>query len=122
MMDLREWIRASSAEKVSRQREQVVAGLRAGVEHLHTLGLVHNDFHRGVIMMTADDVPVFTDFGTCCVKGVKVDSNYPGFPNCCLVSGPGNELCNLERITKSHDKGNLGATVCICSAHSCRLQ
>ena len=99
-MDLREWIRSSSAEKVSRQKEQVAAGLRSGLEHLHALGLVHNDFHPGNIMMTDNDVPVIVDFGACCVKGVEVHGRHPGFPNCCLVSDPENDFCNLEKIAK----------------------
>ncbi|KAL4909229.1 hypothetical protein BDW74DRAFT_174431 [Aspergillus multicolor] len=40
-------------------------GILAGIEHLHSLGLVHNDINPSNIMLDEDDTPVLIDFGSC---------------------------------------------------------
>lgn len=40
-------------------------GIRAGVEHLHSLGLAHNDLNPMNIALDKDDQPVILDFGSC---------------------------------------------------------
>ncbi|KAK1037251.1 hypothetical protein LTR74_018824, partial [Friedmanniomyces endolithicus] len=39
--------------------------IRAGVRHLHSLGLAHNDLNPMNILLDQDDHPVIIDFGSC---------------------------------------------------------
>ncbi|KAL4791037.1 kinase-like protein [Aspergillus venezuelensis] len=40
-------------------------GILAGIKHLHSLGLVHNDINPSNIMFDEDNNPVLIDFGSC---------------------------------------------------------
>ncbi|KAF2179157.1 hypothetical protein K469DRAFT_674859 [Zopfia rhizophila CBS 207.26] len=40
-------------------------GIRAGVRHLHSLGLAHNDLNPMNIAVDHDDNPIILDFGSC---------------------------------------------------------
>lgn len=40
-------------------------GIRAGVRHLHSFGLAHNDLNPTNIALDSDDNPVILDFGSC---------------------------------------------------------
>lgn len=40
-------------------------GIRAGIEHLHSLGFAHNDLNPMNIALNKDDQPVILDFGSC---------------------------------------------------------
>lgn len=40
-------------------------GIRAGVRHLHSVGLAQNDLNRINILLNKDDKPVIIDFGLC---------------------------------------------------------
>ncbi|CAJ0553252.1 Ff.00g117640.m01.CDS01 [Fusarium sp. VM40] len=44
-------------------------GIRAGVAHLHSLGLAHNDINPYNIMMDPSDNPVIIDFDSCTREG-----------------------------------------------------
>jgi hypothetical protein len=44
-------------------------GIRAGVAHLHSLGLTHNDINPSNIMMDPGDNPVIIDFDSCTREG-----------------------------------------------------
>jgi hypothetical protein len=44
-------------------------GIRAGVAHLHSLGLAHNDINPYNVMMDAGDNPVLIDFDACTREG-----------------------------------------------------
>ena len=39
--------------------------VKSGIEHLHSLGLVHNDLNPYNIMLKPDDAPVIIDFDSC---------------------------------------------------------
>jgi serine/threonine protein kinase len=43
----------------------IVAGIEKGLEHLHTLGLVHNDLNPANIMLDERETPIIIDFGSC---------------------------------------------------------
>ena len=45
--------------------EACIDGIRAGVEHLHALGLAHNDLNPMNIALDKEDLPVILDFGSC---------------------------------------------------------
>ncbi|KAI9836916.1 MAG: hypothetical protein M1837_003233 [Sclerophora amabilis] len=42
-----------------------INGIRAGVKHLHSLGLAHNDLNPTNIGLDGDDNPIILDFGSC---------------------------------------------------------
>lgn len=44
------------------QRDSVVEGVRAGLAHIHSLGLVHNDLNPANIMLDKHDTPELVDW------------------------------------------------------------
>lgn len=40
-------------------------GIRAGIQHLHSLGLIHNDINPANVMFDGDGIPVVIDFDSC---------------------------------------------------------
>ncbi len=55
------------------KRSHCLNGIKAGMEHLHRLGLIHNDLNPSNIMMSGD-VPVIIDFDSCKREGNKLGS------------------------------------------------
>lgn len=47
-------------------------GIRAGVEHLHSLGFAHNDLNPMNIALDGDDNLIILDFGSCRRFGEQV--------------------------------------------------
>lgn len=47
-------------------------GIRAGVRHLHFLGLAHNDLNPTNIALDGDDNPIILDFGSCKLFGEEL--------------------------------------------------
>lgn len=55
-------------------------GIRAGIEHLHSLGLAHNDLNPMNIALDTQDRPVILDFGSCRPFGEKLlSAGTPGW-------------------------------------------
>lgn len=55
-------------------------GLRAGVEHLHSLGLAHNDLNPSNILIDKENNPVIIDFDSCRKFGQRlVSAGTPGW-------------------------------------------
>ncbi|RGP72139.1 serine threonine kinase [Fusarium longipes] len=52
--------------------ERCLTGIRDGIQHLHSLGLVHNDINSRNIMMDPADNPVIIDFDSCTREGEKM--------------------------------------------------
>lgn len=48
--------------------------IRAGVRHIHSLGLAHNDLNPSNIALDKDDHPVILDFGSCKQFGAQLIS------------------------------------------------
>ncbi|KAF7876300.1 hypothetical protein EAF04_001396 [Stromatinia cepivora] len=44
-------------------------GVRAGIYHLHSLGIIHNDITPSNIMFEADGTPILIDFDSCTMVG-----------------------------------------------------
>ena len=44
-------------------------GVKDGLDHLHNLGLIHNDMNPANIMLDKEDVPIIIDFDSCQREG-----------------------------------------------------
>ena len=52
--------------------EAVLAGIRDGIEHIHSLGYCHNDINATNIMFGDDDAPIIIDFDACRPEGEEL--------------------------------------------------
>ncbi len=52
--------------------EAFLSALGSALDHLHSLGLVHNDLNPGNVMVGADGMPILIDFGSCCSFGKRL--------------------------------------------------
>lgn len=70
---------------------ECLKGIKDGLDHLHSLGLNHNDVNPRNIMLDKDDVPIIIDFDSCEVDG--------GIPLCCGTPGwtEGEQIDKSER-------------------------
>jgi serine/threonine protein kinase len=57
----------SATKRPLKNMSLCLEGIKRGIEHLHSLGLVHNDINPANIMFPAkdDDTAVIIDFGSC---------------------------------------------------------
>ena len=46
-----------------------LTGVKEGLEHLHSLGLNHNDINPANIILNVQDVPIIVDFNSCQLEG-----------------------------------------------------
>ncbi|KAI9729815.1 MAG: hypothetical protein M1834_006563 [Cirrosporium novae-zelandiae] len=46
-------------------RDMCLKGIKEGIKHLHSLGLIHNDLKSSNIMLNAYDVPIIADYDSC---------------------------------------------------------
>ncbi|KAM5476734.1 hypothetical protein MauCBS54593_000004 [Microsporum audouinii] len=53
-------------------RALCLRGIESGIEHMHTLGLIHNDLNPSNIMVDERDNPVIVDFDSCQREGAKL--------------------------------------------------
>ena len=53
-------------------RKLCLAGIEKGIQHLHSIGIVHNDINPSNIMVDELDHPVLIDFDSCRRKGQKL--------------------------------------------------
>lgn len=49
-------------------------GIKEGISHIHSLGLVHNDINPSNVMLTSEDVPMIIDFDSCLPEGAPLES------------------------------------------------
>jgi len=47
-------------------------GLKSAIKHLHSLGLAHNDLNPRNVLVSAEGMPVLTDFDSCIPFGEKL--------------------------------------------------
>ncbi|KAF2972650.1 hypothetical protein GQX73_g939 [Xylaria multiplex] len=67
------FIRISDRTVTQELADRYLPGVEAGIRHLHSLGLVHNDLNPNNIMIAADDRPVIIDFDSCRAIGANLD-------------------------------------------------
>lgn len=93
-------------ERVGRSKRTLnidacMTGIRQGVEHLHSLGICHNDINPANIMFSGDDTPVIIDFDSSRYKGALLEPKR-GTPGWCQmdvkISCPENDYYSLKKI------------------------
>ncbi|KAI0410603.1 serine/threonine kinase [Xylaria grammica] len=77
-------------------------GIRRGVDHLHGLGLVHNDLNPNNIMMDGDD-PVIIDFDSCRQQGQELGLKGGTFGWCIEGLSHADFENDFDSISKIHD-------------------
>jgi len=81
-------------------RTSCIHGIVAGLKHLHSLGLAHNDLNPWNIMLTEEDVPVIIDYGSCRPVGdILYEGGTPGWnENFDSVSSLRNDETGVRKI------------------------
>ncbi|KAH9945507.1 hypothetical protein B0H21DRAFT_744683 [Amylocystis lapponica] len=60
--------------------ESVLEGVQGGIEHIHGLGLVHNDINPSNIVLDDESQPIIIDFDSCCAPGARgIKGGTPGW-------------------------------------------
>ncbi|EHK24163.1 uncharacterized protein TRIVIDRAFT_221402 [Trichoderma virens Gv29-8] len=79
-------------------KDRIMTGLRAAVDHLHSIGLAHNDINPANIMLGEGGEPKLIDFGSCQPVGQRLMSC--GTPGWCkdmfYTSDPAHDEYGLE--------------------------
>ena len=79
--------------------EKYVADVRKGLEHLHSLGLSHNDISPSNILVREDNSAVIIDFDACLPVGEKLHKWAPdGFARDSAISDPENDWFGLRMV------------------------
>jgi serine/threonine protein kinase len=89
--------------KTLKSRQKVLLGIKCGLLHLHSLGLVHNDLNPSNIMLLDEDTPVIIDLDSCrwIGQGLQgVGRTYEWFDHRVDISTPQNDLDALEEISE----------------------
>ncbi|KAF2177367.1 hypothetical protein K469DRAFT_720700 [Zopfia rhizophila CBS 207.26] len=82
-------------------KDGVLEKIKAGIQHLHQLGLVHNDINPSNIMFDEEDNPVIIDFDSCRPIGYSLEEvgrTYQWFDENVNTASPNNDLDALEEI------------------------
>lgn len=104
--DLHEWVKREPPG----DKEQVMADIRAGIEHLHSIGIVHGDLQPANIMFDDDDNAILIDFDSARFCGELLDplhkrSKY--YTNEATHALPENDHYSLTRL-EAFMEGGLG--------------
>ncbi|KAK4182439.1 hypothetical protein QBC35DRAFT_509984 [Podospora australis] len=84
----------------SKDHSNVLAGIKSGIQHLHALGLVHNDINPSNIMLDGDKA-VIIDFDSCRRIGESLEDvgrTYEWYGKQVKTALPQNDLDALEEI------------------------
>ena len=75
-------------------------GIRAGLRHLHSLGLAHNDLNPTNIALDEEDNPIILDFGSCRRFGEQlISAGTPGWiDEDYTISGQRNDESALRKL------------------------
>ena len=90
-------------EGLLKDRDGLLAGVKAGILHLHSLGLVHNDINPANIMLNEDEHSVIIDFNSCCAVGTSLDEigrTWPWYDHNIMTASPGNDLDAFEDMSE----------------------
>ncbi|CAA7260740.1 unnamed protein product [Cyclocybe aegerita] len=78
----------------------VAAGIQAGLDHLHSLGLAHNDINPHNIMLDDSGNPVIVDFDSCASIGATTSAGTPGWSKWPAASDPENDTHGFNLVIK----------------------
>jgi serine/threonine protein kinase len=79
----------------------IIEGVKNGLKHLHSLGLVHNDITPANIMLDEGDTAIIIDFGSCRPTGESlkgVGRTYEWYDDEAQVASPSNDLDALAEM------------------------
>jgi serine/threonine protein kinase len=79
-------------------------GIKLGIQHLHSLGLSHNDINPHNIMFKSDGTPIIIDFDSCQIIGEKLLKGGGWNDQFYSVASPANDYAALEEIEKRIEK------------------
>lgn len=85
--------------------DSCVRHVKAGIDHLHALDIVHNDIHLDNIMLADDDVPVIIDFDSCAIKGFPLPNKRGQLPKGARTAEFENDYYGLEMLRKELIQG-----------------
>lgn len=81
-----------------------MAGVLSGIEHIHSLELVHNDINPRNIMLDQEGHPYIIDFDTCLKKGERFGGGTLGWSKFPEISLPENDLYGV-RVLRMYLEG-----------------
>ncbi|KAJ5365320.1 hypothetical protein N7517_008206 [Penicillium concentricum] len=86
-------------------QEVCLQHIKAGIDHLHALGLVHNDIHLDNVMFRCrdHDMPVIIDFDSCAVKGNPLPDKRGELPEGICTAEFENDDFALKKLRKELD-------------------
>ncbi|KAK1981043.1 kinase-like domain-containing protein [Colletotrichum cereale] len=58
--------------KLPMDPKTIIEGIESGIQHIHRLGLIHNDINPSNVMITSEGNPVIIDFESCRHKGEEL--------------------------------------------------
>jgi serine/threonine protein kinase len=76
----------------------ILNGIFAGITHMHSLGLAHNDITPDNIMLDENGCAVIIDFNNSGILGVPCRSGTPGWTNFSRASAVENDLYGYECV------------------------
>jgi serine/threonine protein kinase len=76
----------------------VYHGIKCGIQHLHRLGLTHNDINPNNIMFKSDGTPVLIDFDSCAYVGEKLVKGGGWEDQIYEYASPANDYAALKKI------------------------
>lgn len=82
--------------------ESCLQQVKAGIDHLHKLGLVHNDIHSDNIMFAGrhSNTPVIIDFDSCAFKGDPLPDKRGKMPQGACTAEFENDRFGLDMLRK----------------------
>lgn len=88
-------------DHLSKDRDAWFNGIEKGIQHLHYLGLVHNDINPANIMLDETGTPIIIDFDSCRLIGQDLEGvgrTYEWFDESVRISSQSNDLYDLDEM------------------------
>jgi len=89
------WLRLPPVDE-----EHIVSDIKARLDFLHCIGLVHNDINPYNIMLDDGGRAVIIDFDSCVPFGSKSHGGTPGWSTFPTVAKIENDECGLDLVAK----------------------
>jgi serine/threonine protein kinase len=92
---------ARSANLDEKWCSSIIEGIKKGLDHLHALGLVHNDLSPSNVMLDERDRAIIIDFGSCRIVGENLEGvgrTYEWYDDGVQTANPTNDLDALAEM------------------------